>query len=97
MLPGTWWATFYNVQHVGARIARPRTANGRPYNHTMNFCCYTERTGHRPLRLVHLHGVYGAFCGGEGELEIVSPCVAVYVEDFSGEVEVGDVLGLHGV
>ena len=62
------WTTFYNVQHVGARIARPRTANGRPYNHTMNFCCYTERTGHRALRVcgVLMEGCRGEQCSPGG-------------------------------
>ena len=33
----TMRVAFYNVQRVGARIARPRTANGRPYNQHRKF------------------------------------------------------------
>jgi len=46
------WATFYNVQHVGARIARPGTANGRPYNQHREFLLlYGTPRAARPLQV----------------------------------------------
>jgi len=57
-LHGAMWALFYNVQHVGARNARSRTANGRPLqpHHEFLLLYGTHRTARPTGWVVQIGG-----------------------------------------